>query len=47
MLIGAGRDDMPYVLGALSAATSFRPDRDDQDSPGVQGSSRDGSTASP
>ncbi|WGD40920.1 hypothetical protein [Streptomyces cathayae] len=47
VLIGAGRDDMPYVLGALSAATSFRPDRDDQDSPGVQGSSRDGSTASP
>ncbi|EFE64876.1 predicted protein [Streptomyces viridosporus ATCC 14672] len=45
VLIGADRDDMPYVLGVLSAAASFQPDQDDQDSHDIQGSSHEGSTA--
>jgi hypothetical protein len=44
-LIGADRDDMPYVLGVLSAAASFQPGQDGQDSHDIQGSSHDGSTA--
>jgi hypothetical protein len=36
---------MPYVLGVLSAAASFQPGQDGQDSHDIQGSSHDGSTA--
>ncbi|WP_445527364.1 hypothetical protein [Streptomyces cyslabdanicus] len=47
VLIGTDKDDMPYVLGVLSAAaSSFPPGHDDRDSHDVQGPSHDGSTAS-
>ncbi|MGW5124702.1 hypothetical protein ACWEQ7_11735 [Streptomyces sp. NPDC004069] len=46
VLIGTDKDDMPYVLGVLSAAASFPPGHDERDRHDVQGSSHDGSTAS-